>query len=234
MSNSKNFINVFKKHLEFVEKTKLLEYDSLYKKIICVGIIDTLSKSVYPNIKSNKSRFTKFLKKYSPSDLWNKISLAHLIKLLSLTENPKFSKLEKYAKSTLGTSDSPNEPKADYIDPDFEIVEKLWPKDVKDIKGVKLKYLKHINLFYNYRNYIVHEMRRPGGLYNDDINHNIPFYYSLLTNNDKYFWKIVYPLGFFVKICQKALNNVENYYLKNKFDPSESFDQGNYLINQLN
>ncbi len=166
--------------------------------------------------------------------MWNKISLAHLIKLLCLTENPKFSKLERYAQSTLGTSNSPNEPKANFIDPNFEIVDKLWPKEVKDIKGVKLKQLKHINLFYNYRNYIVHEMRRPGGLFDDDINHNSPFYYSLLSNNDKYLWKIVYPLGFFVKNCQNALNNIEKYYLNNNIDPYKHFDKGDYLINQLN
>ena len=199
-----------------------------------MSIIDTLSKSVYPNEERNKIRFTKFLKNYSYLDLWNKISLAHLIKLLNFTEDPKFLKLKKYATSTLGTSDYPNEPRADYIDPDFETVEKLWPKDIKAIKGIKLKHLKHINLFYNYRNYIVHELRRPGGIWDDDVGHNIPYYYRLLCNNDKYFWKLVYPLGFFVGICQKALDNVTNYYLRNKVNPYDIFGQSDYLINLLN
>lgn len=229
-----NFIKVFKQHLEFVKNAKLPKYDSLYKKIICVGIIDTLSKTVYPDVRSNKSRFTNFLLNYSKSELWNKVSLAHLIRLLSFTENSKFLKLEQYAKSTLGTSDSPAEPRATYIDPDFEIIEKLWPKDIQELKGVKLYSFKHINLFYKYRNYIVHELRRPGGLVDDDIHHNIPFYYSLLSNNSNYFWKLVYPLGFFVDVCQIGLNNVEVYYKLNAVNPYEVFDRGDYLISNLN
>ena len=94
MSNSdglktdiKNFINVFNEHLEFM-KLKLVRYDSLYKKIICVGIIDTLSKSVYPSENQNRKRFTKFLINYAQTGLWNKVSLGHLIRLLKYTNNP--------------------------------------------------------------------------------------------------------------------------------------------------
>lgn len=228
------FINVFKQHLDFVKNTKLLKYDSLYKKIICVGIIDILSKSVYPNERSNKSRVTGLLEKYSHSDLWNKISLAHLIKLLCLTENPKFSELEKYAKSTLGTSDSPKEPRASYIDPDFERVENLWPKDVKDIRGEKLQSLKHINLFYNYRNYIVHELRRPGGLWDDNINHKVPFYYGILSEDDEYFWKLVYPLGFFYEICTNALAHTKKHYLDTNTNPYDIVGNSDYFIDILN
>lgn len=228
------FTNVFKQHLNFVEKAKLSTYDSLYKKIICVGIIDILSKSVNPNEKSNKSRFTGFLKKYSPSELWNKISLTHLIKLLCLTENPEFSELEKYAKLALGTTYSSKEPKASFIDHDFEKVEKLWPKEVKDIKGITLQSLKHINLFYNYRNFIVHELRRPGGLWDDNINHKAPFYYGVPSNNNKYFWKLVYPLGFFYDICTNALANTKKHYLNTNTNPYDIVGNSDYFIDILN
>jgi len=76
-----NFINVIKQHLDFI-KSDDFKFGSLYKKIICVGILDILSKTVYPDLKHNKKRITIFLTNYAPNCIWNKVSLGHLIRLL--------------------------------------------------------------------------------------------------------------------------------------------------------
>lgn len=233
ISDINTFVSVIKQHLDFV-KSNDFKFSTLYKKIICVGIIDLLSKTVYPNVKYNRTRVKKYINNYAPHCIWNKVSLGHLIRLLELTDSNEFIKIEEYAKNKLGKSNSPAEPRVEFIDPDYHIIKELWPSKIEKINKIKLTDLKHVNLFYNYRNNLVHELRRPGGLIDDNINHKVPFYYGLLSDNYEYFWKLVYPLGFFYDICTSALANTKKHYLNTNTNPYKIVGNSDYLIDLLN
>ncbi len=227
-----HFIGVYKRHLDFLN-VDLQFYGTLYKKIVCVGVIDTLSKTVYPNnMYQNKIRFTKFLKNYASHDIWNKVSLGHLVKLIQLEKHEKFNRIEDYANKQLGPSNF--SPKPEFIDPNILEIENMWPKDHENMHGIKLFDLMHVNLFYNYRNNIIHELSRPGGLYRDDINNSEPFYYHVSSDQDNGFWRLVYPLGFFHHICTVALMNSRNYFIEKCINPNDVVGYKNYMIEKLN
>lgn len=232
INDVEHFIGIIHKHLNFL-KNDFLEYDSLYKKIICVNILDILSKTINHN-HNHRKKFTSFLVKYAPHPIWEKVSLSHLLRLLTYTDNDQFIELSKFVKNRLGTSDSPCEYKAEDIDQDISIIDNLWPKHIKDINKVKLTDLKHKNLFYNYRNYIIHELRRPGGQIDDYLNNTDPFYYGLLDNDNQYLWKLVYPLGFFLYICNTVLEKSKIYYIETNTNPYKILGSSDYLIDILN
>lgn len=231
-----DFLSVFRHHLEFVYSAHLPKYEKLYKKTICIGVIDSLSKTVFPYEKSNRTRFVKFVEEFSRDYIWNKVSLSHLIRLLNLAHDPALDDLSNYALRVIGNPDFTSmEPLATSVDPDYEEVRTLWPSKIKNISGTSLEHLTHKHLFYNYRNYVIHEMRRTGGFMDDDITHKNPFYYSSLHLDDgENYWTLVYPLGFHVRICEVILKNIEEFYLLKHIDPFKTFDNGYYFLPSLN
>ncbi len=231
-----NFISVFRSHLKFVYEAPVPKYGELYKKIICVCVLDTLSKTVFPIEKRNRKRFIDFLEKFSKDDLWNRVSLLHLIEILKRTNDSAFENLAKYANKKMGDPHNANdEPPAKLLDPEYEETQVLWPNTVGDIEGLSLEHLTHKHLFYSYRNYLIHEMRRIGGVLDDDLHHADPFYYSAQhSGENKSSWKLVYPLGFHIRVCENALKNVEDYCLSSQTNPYDSFDRGVYFLTLLN
>ena len=70
---------------------------NLFKKILYVGILDALSKTVsYPNQK-NRERFVSLIRNFSNWKYAEKISLPHLVRLLQKVHSPEFSDLRAYA-----------------------------------------------------------------------------------------------------------------------------------------
>ena len=86
-------------------------------------------------------------------------------------------------------------------DPKYEDVRKLWPKShehIKPINYIQLDSICHVQLFYTYRNSLVHELRKLGhGIeFKDDSSE--PYYHSILDidKGGHMTWELVYPLGF--------------------------------------
>jgi len=53
------FISYFQYKYEVIKETKFKANDELFKKILYIGIIDALSKTIFPR-KGNRERFVSF------------------------------------------------------------------------------------------------------------------------------------------------------------------------------
>lgn len=123
-------------------------------------------------------------------------------------------------------------------DPGYREVQKLWPRDkehIKPIENVQLDSLRHVHLFYTYRNSLIHELRTPGYGIEFDKDKE-PFYHSMTDKDENEItsWELVYPLAFFESICETALKNLETYYTSDRIDPYHFFTFGTYWIEELN
>jgi hypothetical protein len=229
------FISYFQNKYQIIKETKFKENDELLKKILYVGIIDSFSKTIFPR-KGNRERFVSFLEKYSEWKHSNRISLPHLVRLLEFTPEPEYSKLREFVFSAYGQW-----PSGEIIslekDPEFKEVIKYWPKGQANnecIKGVKLEALKHVHLFYTYRNSLIHELRNLGyGLEELSLGKE-PSYHSMIMEDGKDTWQLVYPLGFFENICETCIINLKEYLILNNIDPYNSFKFGSYWKEELN
>lgn len=229
------FILYFKNKYEIIEETKFKANDELFKKILYIGIIDALSKTVFPR-KGNRVRFVLFLEIFSGWKNCGRISLPHLVRLLEFTPEPEYSELRKFAFSiheqwisgdVIGLEKEPN----------YKEVTKYWPRgkeNIEPIKGVNLDSLKHVHLLYTYRNSLVHELRNLAYGMEEFALEKEPSYHSMRMEDGKDTWQLVYPLGFFEIICETCLKSLKKYLIINNIDPYNSFNFGSYWKEELN
>ncbi len=223
-------------------KTLQTKYAALYREVLYVAVLDALSKSAMPHRESNRDRFTSFLQRFCKWPDGERVSLPHLMALVTINPDPAFEKLRLW---TIGKHKSMSAhnggltPISD--DPTFEEVKQRWPGSPEHrtpIGDVTLDALTHYRLFYTYRNMLVHELRRPGrGM---DFADAISPYYHGLGDLDEGFKiqarsiELVYPWRFLDQMCDTALDELKVYFEKNSLDPYDSFVFGTYWIRDLN
>ena len=74
----------------------------------------------------------------------------------------------------------------------------------------------HYELFYTYRNYIVHEFREPGYGGEPFAEGNEPRYHAYSGEGQ---WRLLYPESFFCSLAASILASLEHYYGLNDIDP---------------
>ncbi len=228
------FLGFFSRKLETIKKAEFDESTQLFQKILYLGVIDALSKSVTIPKTGNRERITSFLRHFTLWSDQDRISLPHLIRLLSKVPDPQFSDLREYAFECYETW---SEGEVIHLDRDltFKEVKALWPKSVpKPLEDIQLEYLQHSNLFYRHRSSIVHEMREPGyGMeFKED---DSPFYHSMGTlENDSSTWELVYPTAFFHQLCKDGIEKLQDYYKRDRINPYDHYRFGSYWIEGLN
>ena len=230
------FISYFQNKYQIIKESKFMANDGSFKKILYIGIIDAFSKTVFPRKGRNKERFVSFLEKFSDWKYCNRISLPHLIKLLEFTPEPEYSKIRKFAFSAYGQW-PPGKVIGLEMDPEYKEIKRYWPKgqgNYESIKGVKLESLKHVHLFYTYRNSLVHELRNLAYGIEEVALEKEPSYHGLITEDEGNIWQLVYPLGFFENICETCIKNLEKYLTLNDINPYNSFNFGYYWKEELN
>lgn len=90
----------------------------------------------------------------------------------------------------------------------------------------------HFELFYNYRNSIVHEFREPGyamELFADGKRE--PCYHSNLGAGAQ--WRLLYPEGFFRRVVDSILNSLEGWFTANAVNPYDRVTDASRWTSQL-
>jgi len=199
--------------------------DQLFKKILLVTMLDTLARAPFPTEKSNKKRFVGFIDKFADWDEKDRISLPQLSLLLETTD---CSKLKNEVNQRLANWESGKEI---YLTDDPECAEILSLSSTDEVD--LLKQARHTNLFYVYRNHLVHEFRKPGyGIEHADD--DSPFYLetedleSGITT-----WELVYPVKFFKGLVCSSLNGLKSYLEEKNIDPHASYSFGSTWNNRL-
>jgi len=213
------FIGIFKSHLDFVKQAKFEQFDQLYKKMICVTIIDTIAKTIYPTEKYNKERFCNLISEFTNYDFWNKVSPLMLYKKYKKNNSEIFSIFNTW------NSFSINDVKIGLID-DIDI------NLINSISKKKLEQFTHMRLLYKYRCSMIHEFKRPdGGCIYDKYIYKLPIYHKTpIVDSDNTSIHITYPLGFFIDLCNNLLKDVKKYYIENGIDPFLFFKSDNLEI----
>ena len=232
--DSEKFIGFFRRQLEVIDSAQFVEKGNLYKKVLLVGVIDALSKTISPR-KGNRDRFVSFIRHFAQWKDCERVSLPHLVRLLEKVPDTDFSELRRFALSRFAKWAEGEEIYLDK-DPDYSEVQKLWPKEkeyTKPLENLQLESLRHVHLLYSYRNSLIHEMRKPGyGMeFPDDEE---PFYGSMLQGEKQNTWELAYPLKFFLSVCKQSLTALETYYSENKINPYDYYAFGTYWIEDLN
>jgi hypothetical protein len=240
--NIATFLSAFAEHIRIIASIQASRNPRRYKKILYVTVLEAIAKVRYPN-KGAGERFIKLVHNYS---VWNdaeRISLPHLVAALERTSDARFKALREFAYSELHGWGSGGPVYLD-SDPDLSTIQSLWPKDesgkllANQNVLLELSQLRHVDMLYAYRNYLIHESRQPttGFEEEDDI---APFYESVnmhptVFGNRVSEWHLVYPAAFLEKLSNCCLSSLGEYLKAKEQDPYLSIKDGWYLVEHFN
>jgi len=228
------YLKFFRNRLEEIRNLDCGHASDLFRKILYSNLLDSLSKTLAHPRKGNRERIVEFVRISCEWPTCDKISLPHLVRLAEKLSDRRFSGFRQYSFSLL---DQWSYGEVIYLnkDPDIQDVKRHWPKDMpKPLENIKIEFLQHVNLFWRYRNNMVHELRKPGyGI--ESTGDAQPFYHSMThSDTNQETWELVYPVKFYDNLCETAINNLNEYYRKNKIDPYSCHIFGTYWIEELN
>lgn len=235
-ANIDRFLGFFRSRLQEIRNVDCGESTALFRKVLYSSLLDALSRTTsHPKRwNRNRERITEFIRTFCDWKDCERISLTHLVRLLEKVPDPAFSSLRQYAFSLI---DKWGEGEIVSLarDPEFRDVKSRWPKEFqKPLEDVQIEFLQHVNLFYRNRNSLVHELSELG--YGMEFTaDDEPFYHSMSdTEGKSKSWELVYPLRFYEKLCETAISELRNYYLKDRIDPYSCYYFGTYWIEELN
>ncbi len=229
------FIGYFRVKMETIDKAEFKESKPLFQKILYIGVLDALAgTTTYSKKQKNWERITSFVKQFAGWQEHDRVSLPHLVQLLQKVPDPEFSPLRQFAFS-LFDQWSPGHVVKISEDPPLTDIKKHWPASMpKPLEGITIEHLQHINLFYKYRNNLVHELREPG--YGAEFENDVEPFYCHMTDieTEGQTWELVYPVGFYQRICRTAIDRLREYYVQQRLDPYSLCSFGTYWIEDLN
>ena len=198
-----------------------LEVLPIYRKILYLVEIDTLSRAAFPSENGHKKRAMKFLDECSNWREKDRVSAVQL--KLSLERNgessgPLFDLINNRIDSWIrGIRIKPSQ------DLNLEEVQNLAYSDVSKIVD-EARYCKR---FYEYRNTLIHEFREPGKAKVIDEYSDSPYYLYMddLSTGDSS-WELVIPVKFLETLCEGSINGLESYLLANNLNPYDSYEFG--------
>lgn len=208
-------INQFLANLkDQLEKINQLS-NNFFQKILYTVFIDTLSRAAFPNERKHRKRFIKFIDECSNWDDKDRVSSQQL--LLILTEEGLSSgSLARALKDRVfswvrGHTITPDQ------DPQYSEIQSL----ANDVELKHLNKARYKELFYTYRNNLLHEFKEPGkALSIWDM--SSPYYHSFKGEP----WQLDFPASFFRELCNSCLKGLEHYLYKNHINPYSSYDFG--------
>jgi hypothetical protein len=213
----KKFIERIGQQISEIEGLK----NSLYRRIVYVSLYDALSKAGYPQVRGNRQRVIQFIDTCSGWQDRDRVSSQQL--LLELQDKGRErgrlyefvqNRVIQWVPTTVITSKD---------DPWFHEVVLV----ADQAEAALVKRMRYKDLFYTYRNKLVHEFSQPGigtDLFDE---FSEPYYHSIKNQNWRRLpWQLVFPVAFFHRLCQDSLAGLEVHLSKNNINPFQSFELG--------
>lgn len=193
--------------------------DSLHSRILWVTLFDALSRAGSPHLANkNRERILKFLETFAQWKHCSRVSLPQAklnLEESQLTQGKLYNfvigELSKWSKGTIyGPTD----------DPEFNSVVSIA---YCDCERKILKHCRYKELFYSYRNHLVHGFRPPGHAIEDLSSRQEPFYHSS-DNGPIMEWELVFPKGLFSELCLSGIDQLVRVLDEENRSPYEAYD----------
>ena len=234
------YIGHFRKKVQRLKDYALDPEDLLLKKNILVSVLDALSRTTSNYADGTRGRFTGIVANFGDWPNHSRVSAPHISYFLRNLRSPAYESARAFIAEIIRKNSH-----GGFVtlssDPEFEDMKKLWPAqaDQKLVNQLSLSSFTHLNLLYEYRNSLVHELREPGRGMEFHENHNEPFYHGMTTieidgSSMSKTLELVYPLNFYFLLTENVINNVERYLRKSAIDPYCCYRFGSSWVGELN
>ena len=211
------YISYFKAQNQEIAKVALF----VFKKILYLVEIDTLSRAAFPMVSGNRKRVLQFIDKCSN---WNEKDRVSVVQLKFSLEVNGMQSGQLYASINERIDSWGN------VQPIMRSKDDLTLEEAQDLATPnEHKYVndaRYAELLYTYRNHLLHEFREPGyGMdFGDDLTN--PYYRGMDHLTGKSSWELVFPVQFLQSLCEGSIGGLEAYLIANNLNPYDSYKFG--------
>lgn len=192
----------------------------LFRKVLYLVEIDTLSRTAFPKLSGNRKRVVQFIDTCS---VWKDKDRVSAVQLkLVLEENGILSgKLYDFVERRIASW-----PYGQIIRPDKDLLlEEVQPKSTQ----AEFKYVnnsRYAELLYTYRSHLVHEFREPGqGIDLGSDLPPVPYYIGMdRPCQGENSMELVFPVHFFRMLCEGCINELESYLSSRNVSPYDTYE----------
>ena len=209
------FVEHFRAQAQAISEVKL----EMHRKLLYCSALDPLASAVSGRRGTHRQRLTHLLTNHSG---WDDASRVSLFQLSCHLRDQRRTRFRLYREVTRRLSLNP--PRRRQRLGTSPHVTELQPFASPE-DGSIINLYNYGNLFYTYRNNLVHEYREPG--YGTDWSRaeDEPFYTNLSAFGTR---ELVFPLSFIAKLYDRTLINVEAHLLRTKTNPHTRFQYGSH------
>lgn len=214
-SPADTFGRYFEGHIERISDLSF----PLHKRVLLSALIDSLAGARFPSNK-NKERFLKMARECFGWDSADRVSVQQVLLRLKAsgldTRLPAFERLQLVRMQPAGIYALTK------VDPDIGAVMDVV---ASDLERRMVRESSHAELFYAYRNSLVHEFRGPGHAVEfDEL--DFPHYQTRIGSNYEPEWELAYPLSFFFQCARNSVSSVTEHFRQSGDDPFSRYDFG--------
>lgn len=186
--------------------------------------IDCLSRVYSRGDQRNKKRFLTFIKNCIQWEHSEIISISMLYYKIINNKIPFNYKMINYISTKSNEMSYGRIYRLEEIDPFVGEIENF----IKNQEERRIIFSSsHNELFYTFRNNLIHEFRRPGNGMEISNDNESPYYHgfkSLRSQRDT--WELVYPTQFFINLAIEGVSSLEKFLVCHDFDPYSFFKFG--------
>lgn len=187
-----------------------------HRKVLYAAAFEPLARAAYGTTGTHRDRFVRLLRDVAKWPESDRVSLPQLkLRLLEAKRyryglyrsiSKRLAQWENGGKVLLSASPTTT-----------ELLSSAAPTEHIHIRDAQ-----YVQLFYTYRNNLIHEFREPG--YGTDWSGRSvkPFYGSYINGP----WELVFPVGFIAELYAQTLQGLRAHLLANKLDPYTQFKFG--------
>jgi len=206
-----HFVDYFESQLDRIESVE----DRTFRKLLYATAMDPLARAAFGKI-GNRTGIVRLIEQLTSWSAKRLVSLPQLALLLKEAKRSRYrlcrevsARLRHWPPGHLvSVSNSP-------------VVDELLPFASPEEHKLLMQCI-YPQLFYTYRNNLVHEFREPGYGFEAAHDGDNAFYTSMIDAP----WQLVFPVGFFATTCRDAMNHLRIYLTNNKINPYANFQFG--------
>ncbi|BCO29707.1 hypothetical protein MIZ03_4631 [Rhodoferax lithotrophicus] len=212
-------IDAIEQFVEYFQDQKALisqVQPNLYRKVIYATALDPIARAAFGKVGQHRAKSLRLIDELTNWTDRDRVSLPQLC--LALEEKGLISgflyaeaktRLEHWAPGeVLRLNNSP-------------LLPELMPV-AQPLEKCVLLSCRYAELFYTYRNNLVHEFREPGYGIEMSSDKDQPYYHSMIGDT----WQLVFPVGFFARLYAEALVGLRALLVRGDIDPYCQFEFG--------
>ena len=188
----------------------------MYRKLIYAAALEPIARSAFGKVDKHRAKSLRLIDELTNWLDRDRVSLPQLCLALEdsgYVSSPLFVEAKARLKAWC-----PGEVVRLSVSP---LLSELMPIAQESEKSILVS-CRYAELYYTYRNNLVHEFREPGYGIEMPVDKHQPYYHGMIDNP----WQLVFPVGFFARLYVEALAGLEALLMRDDIDPYSQLEFG--------